>query len=241
MSNKKENHEDLKAFEEALAALRPRSGRLDPEWRSMLAKEAALAASLYGELDGEQEKAASGDVPVMLKHNLPPAEAVMLKHDLPTIPGCSHLWICARCGSVATTDAVAKAARNGRRWAWPAAFSAVTAVAAILLAMLAAPMKPPMVDRHEPQASDSSVATTGVPIQQRTEMRREIAFPAPQPQSLGIDKMSYSSLRTQLIHNGQESWRIPASAAAAPSKILEGPQSYQEQLEVLLKETSHAG
>ena len=43
---KNENpNEDLKAFEAALAALRPRTDRLDSRWRSLLAKATAITDS----------------------------------------------------------------------------------------------------------------------------------------------------------------------------------------------------
>jgi len=48
---KNENHEneDLTAFEAALASLRPRTDRLDRQWRVLLAKEASLTAALQAE------------------------------------------------------------------------------------------------------------------------------------------------------------------------------------------------
>ena len=46
MSNEENGNEDLKSFERALAALRPRADGLDSAWRSLLAKEVSLTGEL---------------------------------------------------------------------------------------------------------------------------------------------------------------------------------------------------
>ncbi len=89
MSGKEDGSEDLKAFEQSLASLTPRGNRLDPRWRSFLAKAASLTAELAAEM------------------------GIQTPADVPSAPGASR-----------------------RQWAWPAAFSAMTAVAALLLVML---------------------------------------------------------------------------------------------------------
>ena len=42
MFGEEKQNEDMKAFEAALAALRPRADGLDPRWRFLLAEEATL-------------------------------------------------------------------------------------------------------------------------------------------------------------------------------------------------------
>ena len=176
MSNKKENHEDLNAFEEALAALRPRSGRLGPEWRSLLAKEAALAASLQGNLDGNAlngDSANAAGCREVIRSDVSREAATTGQDVLPPLqndhlPDCScpggHVWICGHCGVMATTAMVATNTSLGRRWGWAAAISAVTAVAATLLAVLLIPASPPVADRREAAttAADLTPAAKGV-------------------------------------------------------------------------------
>ncbi len=108
MSNEENGNEDLKAFERAMAALRPRADRLDPAWRSLLAKEVSLTAGLRDRTADPLGKTARCD------HT------------------AGHRFICLHCGGEAPR------AGRVARWAWPGALAAMTSVAAVLLAMLLA-------------------------------------------------------------------------------------------------------
>jgi hypothetical protein len=108
MPRKKNGSEDLKEFEAAIAAtLRPRADRLDPAWRSLLAKEVSLNSTLRS----EGPPAPSGK---MSQCNHP----------------AGHRYICVHCGSEVFDE------RRAAGWAWPGALVAMTAVAAALLAMV---------------------------------------------------------------------------------------------------------
>lgn len=106
MSNEENEGEDLKAFERAMAALRPRADRLDPAWRSMLAKEVSLTAGLADRPSRRRGRAARCDHPA------------------------GHRYVCLHCGGDAPQPG------GVGRWAWPGALAATTSVAAVLLAML---------------------------------------------------------------------------------------------------------
>jgi len=158
MSDENVEDEALKAFAEALASLRPRSDRLDRRWRSLLAKEAALTESLRNEGEG---------APVDSLPACSEPESVS-----PTLPNCDnpagHLFVCACCGTVvsagiaATTNNRASTVRGKRRWAWPAAFAAMTAVAAVLLVtLLVYPAPQQVVDRGGSPAPATDVAAGG--------------------------------------------------------------------------------
>jgi hypothetical protein len=81
MSDKEKQDENLKPFEAALAALRPRTDRLDGQWRELLAKEAALTAELSTLPSGEGQG-----------------------KDCDVLGG--HQFVCVRCGSAAPASSV---------------------------------------------------------------------------------------------------------------------------------------
>ncbi len=143
-------------------------------------------------------------------------------------------FLCSRCGAVSS--------RRGdkRRWAWPAAFSAMTAVAAALLVALAARVAPPAA---APGGGD------GVSLPMAASAGRQAApeswLPARNvarnyPVS-GSDETAYLDLRDQVLRFGVDSWRSPASAVAATTNATEPVLSYREQLDRLLKQESLHG
>ena len=222
MSGERNENEDrnVKAFGAALAALRPRAGRLDCRWRSLLAKEAALTATIVGDatLPSPFGRGAGGE-------------------------GCvdpaGHRFMCIHCGSDA------RVVRGAGRWAWPAAFSGMTAVAAVLLVMFAT--------RWGPRLGEQS-PTTPAPlvVQQRVDTdwleenqasgdwlaHRRAARP---PRVSGVDEMCYLDLRNQVLRYGVDSWKPPASAVVTSDGPTEGPLSYREQLDRLLKQQGLRG
>jgi hypothetical protein len=138
MFDKEKIPEELKPIEAELAALRPRRGRHDPQWREFLAKAAELNAA--------------------------PADAPAAR------PACSargdHLFLCVYCG------AAAPRVSRGRRWAWPAAFSAAAA-AAILLAMLV------LQPQWQPERSVTNQLATRTQIAHPSDSPRQTYASAP--------------------------------------------------------------
>ena len=215
--------EDLTAFEAALGSLRPRGDRLDPRWRSLLAKEAALMSPLPpGESQGE------GNMSPLL-----PGEGQG--------EGCKlsggHRFICVRCGREAPTN------QGVGRWAWPAAFSTVTAVAAILLVMLTTRTQPQMAER----GNEQGVAPTASSSADKMEAARELGFGLAaenaswRPSASDTGEMSYLKLRDQVLRDGVESWKSPASAVVTTTQAPETPLSYRQQLDLLLKQQGLRG
>jgi hypothetical protein len=213
MFGEENKEQDLKAFEAALRSLRPRTDRLDSQWRNVLAKEATVASELGA---GSTSSC--------------------------TNPS-GHLFLCIYCGS----DAVRP--RGAGRWAWPAALSTVTAVAAILLAML--------VTRSEPQIAlrggQQGAATLSPSVVQQPahpaavdngrvpEDQLAMGSVGRRPQNFGTEEMSYLALRDQVLRDGVESWKFPVSAVVTTARTTEGPLSYREQLERLLKQQGLRG
>ena len=126
MFDKETKNEDLRAFEAALGALRPRSDRLDDRFRAALTKEACVTSPL------------------------PPGEG---QGEGSAIDGI-HRFVCLYCGSDAPVG------RLGRRWAWPAAFSAMTAAAAVMLVLVVVRGEPHDDGQANLQAA-AGLATTG--------------------------------------------------------------------------------
>ena len=204
MSHEKNKYEDpdMKAFEAALAALRPCADRLDSRWRSLLAEEASQTAAI---LPSPAGRGAGGE-------------------------GCvnpaGHRFLCIHCGSEAP------ATPRIRRWAWPTAFSGMTAVAAVLLMMLAVRPAPPIADRpEEPRVESAPMSDYGLAESSASPFHRD-------HQS---NEMPYLALRNQVLRNGVESWKSPVSMVVTTARSVDEPLSYREQLDRLLKEQGCRG
>jgi hypothetical protein len=158
-----------------------------------------------------------------LNHNLPGGDAL-----------AAGQFICSRCG------AVSSGRHDRRRWAWPAAFSAMTTVAAALLVAL--------VVRFEPQVaapgggeSTSPVATSFAEKQADPNSSFAVRNVPRRGLFSGSDETAYLDLRDQVLRFGVESWQLPASAVAAATNTAEPVLSYREQLNRLLKQESLHG
>jgi hypothetical protein len=115
-----------------------------------------------------------------------------------------------------------------RRWAWPAAFSAMTAVAAMLLVMLIARPKPQMAERTAeppasvPAAEDVSPAT------------RPVETP-PQVSSIVYDRR----LRQRALMHGIDLWAEPSIPRASGIQMAKAPTSMLQLERELIKESLH--
>jgi hypothetical protein len=197
MYGEERQSEDMKAFEEELASLRPRAERLDPCWRFLLAQEAAL------------------------NQNLPGSDA-----------RAAGAFVCSRCG------ATVSGRRDRRRWAWPAAFAAMTTVAAALLVALVfgvAGRSPLSNGRQDVSVADASGT------QKQNDQRLWPAADLPlRPTASADDEPGYLNVREHVLRYGVDSWESPAPAVAATNKS-ERVLNYREQLDRLLTEESING
>jgi hypothetical protein len=135
----------------------------------------------------------------------------------PCSAGSDHVFACVYCGVLAPRAAPT------RRWLWPTAFSAMTAVAALLLVMLVA-YPEPNVALHDNQGFGP---------------KKEIAsaaFPAPAP-CFPSDQSSYMCARRQVLMHGVESWQPPASTSPLPARVDKFPLFYREQLNRFLNQS----
>lgn len=224
-NEKRDRH--LKAFEADLAALRPRTDRLDPGCRARLAEEAAeheesgrLCFSITGHGEGATPGASSG-------------AGVMLKHNLQSCANpAGHEFVCLHCGSAAPLDS------RARRWAWPAALSAMTAVAAVLLVMLTThwgPQVTKQADQHDMASPAPTVAAEPENLESAPASGYGLAvgdFSRPALTVRG-EGMSYLTLRDHVLRYGVEASDLP-TAAAVSGKASEGPLTQRELLKRLL-------
>jgi hypothetical protein len=141
--------------------------------------------------------------------------------------------LCSRCGEI-----VSSGRRDKRRWAWPTAFSGMTAVAAALLAALV--VQSGSQTAVTPHDQGTAVQSTFVANNQADSASLPVGdnrLPH-QPSSLTAET-SYLNLRNQVLRYGVDSWKLPVSAVAAA--ITEHPLSYREQLDRLLKQENPHG
>jgi hypothetical protein len=241
MFGKEELNEEMKAFEAALAGLRPRGDGLDPRWRFLLAEEARLNQTLskgseIGSLSlwervrvravrrAACEDGAASDYAALTRCPSPKGRGENfgdLRHGEAL---AAEQAFCSRCG-----DALS-GGRGRRRWAWPAAFSAMTAVAAILLAALVVRVEPRTAAPGR-GAGGSSVATS---VAERTvDPSPALAVRDIPRRSSVAAETAYLNLRDHVLRFGIESWKPPASSVAAKTNGAEPILSCREQLDLL--------
>ena len=137
-------------------------------------------------------------------------------------------FVCSRCG------AVSSGGRGKRRWAWPAAFSAMTAVAAALLLALVVRIEP----RAVTPGGHEGVSPAPTPfVQKQSDSRSSFAISdSPRRAVLAAsDEATYLSLRDQVLRFGIDSWRPPVTTVAATTKAAEPILGTRGHLDRLLK------
>jgi hypothetical protein len=167
--------------------------------------------------------------------------------------------------SVAHTPAAGHpAAVSPRRWGWPAAFAAMTAVAASLLVALVMQPGPQVAERvvfvpHDsvavkPAQEDRKPATTprgAEPVQPALEDENRVSPPWPWGSfvlarsdwqhdrlvRMGFSRADYARLLGTPSERGIEAVKEPAAANGKTSATAPAPVSHRELLESLLKET----
>jgi hypothetical protein len=210
-----ENHEntdpEIKAFEAALASLRPRADRLDERRREVLA-EMDLPSPDQPSV-GARRGAGNAILPSPFGRGAGGEGCV---------DPSGHQFLCIHCGI----------AFQKRRWAWPAAFSAMSAIAAVLLVMLTVRSSTPIAERtdkprseYAPTSDDRLAEDNAMPILR--------VHPS--------DEMPYLALRNQILRDGVDSWKQPVSTVATAVGPPETPLSYREQLNRLLQQEGYRG
>lgn len=126
--------------------------------------------------------------------------------------------------------------RDARRWAWPAAFGSMTAVAASLLLLLALRPSPRVVERivrvpmpaPQPQRADvhpSATLADAVPI----NVKHPVA-----PKGLPLDPPVYLDLRDRVLAMGLDSFSPPG--APSDDRPDSRPANYRDLLNSLLRD-----
>jgi hypothetical protein len=218
MSGKENEDPDLKAFEAALGALRPRTDRLAPSFR------AELAAA--GPLSGHRPEVGRERARVRAAGN---------HAEFPCTNPAGHRFLCIHCGSEAARP------RGALGWLAPAAFSALSAAVAVLVTVLVLrsgpqPPTPALVAERPPLAAVQS--------DRGPENRRTTEYSPRPADNAGGEETSYLSLRDQVLQQGVESWQFPASSAVLTAKAKDAAEaslSRQEQLNRLLEEQGLRG
>ncbi len=138
-------------------------------------------------------------------------------------------------------------------WAWPAAFTTMTGVAASLLMALVIRPAPQVTERiverivtapAAPQEPAAAIAKRFVepeaaapsPAEVATSPDRLVWEPFPQPAVSAEQELSYPELRRQVLRHGLESWKPRAAESAVSGRADEGPVSYREQLDRWLEQ-----
>jgi hypothetical protein len=142
-----------------------------------------------------------------------------------------RLMFLAGQASVRVTDG----GRPQRRWPWPAAFSAMTAVAAGLLVMMLARPEPQVVQRivrvpMPPRADTAATAaSSALPELLPTARRKETESGRQMPNA---PPAAYLELRDRVLALGWDSWSTPASSSGDGGEP--PPASNRELLNYLL-------
>ncbi|MGD0516569.1 MAG: hypothetical protein ABSA26_03455 [Thermoguttaceae bacterium] len=215
---------EMKQFEAALAALTPRTDRLDRERLMFLAGQQSILPSSFGR--GQQSVLPSTDQPTM------PTNAA---HRCPMVP------VGAR--------RVAGGEGKKRIGAWPAAFATMTVVAAALLAMLI--VRPATKDAENVviyPASQSAPATDAKettlsndyaeqPRNNRTYF--DLAFLSGTDNrkiSEAESPHSNAALLRQILAKGVDSWKPSETGAIGGKPIIARPITNRELLDQLLNQ-----
>jgi hypothetical protein len=143
-------------------------------------------------------------------------------------------FVCSRCGGALCGG------KGKSRWAWPAAFSAMTTVAAALLVALAVG-----VERRTAVPGGGE----GVSLAARSVVEKQLDVGTPfsvrnSPQSAILatsEETAYLSLRDQVLRFGVDSWRSPAASIVATKSKAEPVLSPRKQLDHLLKQEHSFG
>jgi len=138
------------------------------------------------------------------------------------------------CGGAALTLTLSQRETGPeRRWAWPAAFSAMTAVAATLLVMVVNRPEPRVIERIVRVPIDAPSVVAAAPLAEREHSEIESERPLPAPRSPASFGETYLHARNQVLAFGLDSWMQTKPALAAASDG--APATYRKLRDSLLQ------
>jgi hypothetical protein len=214
---------DLANLEAMFSSLAPRAAGIDRDRLMFLAGQAAALPLPLGEGRGKGETSSS--LPLPLGEGRGEGEALF---------GMAPAHTASSPDSAALALILSQREKgpNGR-WAWPAAFSAMTALAASLLIMLVNRPEPRVIERivRVPVERAAEIPVPQLAGQDERALESEPAFsPARRQTAYGE---SYLHSRDQVLAFGLDSWMrtVPPSTASSA----EPPASYRELRESLLQ------
>jgi hypothetical protein len=183
--------DDLNAFEAALAALAPRTDRLDRDRLMFLAGQQSI------------------------------------------LPSPDQLSVGARRETEGEGGA-----RRKRAWLWPAVFTAMSAVAAVLLAMVVYKPSPQVVERTvEPAASESGLASDANQSRRnRIDVNLALLSEIENRKfNEAISPYANSVLLQQCLTKGMDSWKPRNSGSDDTQSISTQPMTNRELMDQYLK------
>jgi hypothetical protein len=132
----------------------------------------------------------------------------------------------------AAARAEARPAR-ARRWAWPAAFSTMTAVAAAMLMALILRPEPRIIERLVPVSSlaDRGEKDSSPPSASSVVPAAPTSGSAPRVAPVAA---AYPQLLARVLERGLDAWPPAASASLPAPRAEGGPASFREYREQLL-------
>ena len=206
-----EKQNDLNAFEAALAALMPRTDRLDRDRLMFLAGQQSILAG----------------------------------HELGATAGLSS----SVGGTAGQAGHQPKVAHGSQAWPWPAAFAAMSALAATLFVILISRPGPVAIENIAKQtASQSALATdsketadysdfNGRSRRNRTDTNLALLFSTDNRKFNEADSPnSYSAILEQILTQGIDSWKPKATGSHGAKSIFSRPLTNSELISQLINE-----
>jgi hypothetical protein len=129
---------------------------------------------------------------------------------------------------------------GSRAWAWPSAFAAMSAVAAILLAMVIYQPAPQAVDRVVGQIDSKTTShyTAQQSIENPNELNPILLSKAENGKFNTADSPnSYSVILNQIITKGVDSWKPKMSESTNTKRINSPPLTNRELMDQLLNQS----
>ena len=214
---------DLANLEAMLSSLAPRAAGIDRDRLMFLAGQASALPPPMGQGRGEGE--APSSLPLPLGEGRGEGEAMR---------GAASAQTTHSPDSAALTLTLSQRERGQRgRWAWPAAFSAMTALAASLLVVLVNRPEPRVIERIVRVPGERPMAVADSPHIERDQPTLETGLASSPARPYAAFGESYLHARDQVLAFGLDSW---VHAEPTPTSSDETtPSSYRHLRQSLLQ------